>query len=393
MRNPTPQLERFSYLVEAIYDAAIMPLKWGQVVSDIADYLDAAQGFLFTPVHAPKDGGFLFSCGVAPSFYERWPRFMDQDVPGQIAQARGVFKIGGTVVTGEMLMPTANFRATSIYRNFFSHYDMAYMMGSMVFGTEEPDYLPTSFNCYRGQTGRPFSTHECQRLRLVLPHLSRALGVMHRLRDTDLRIASSRAALDRLGRGVLLVDRGGHVVFANRPASLLLAEEDGLRLQRLYGAYQCDTLQAADAGTHRAVQQAMGEASAPDIHAMRHEWRSVMVPRPTGRPPYVLHFAPLSHNNEFGLANDAPRAIVFVSETGERLGVSMQLLCSAYGLTPAEARTALSLTDGGSLQDVARRLGLSVNTLKAQLRQIYGKTETGDRVRLVRLLIALSHPT
>lgn len=58
------------------------------------------------------------------------------------------------------------------------------------------------------------------------------------------------------------------------------------------------------------------------------------------------------------------------------------------GLTPAGARAALALCNGGSIEETAAGLGISANTLKSQLRSIYQKTGVDSRARLVKLVLA-----
>lgn len=58
---------------------------------------------------------------------------------------------------------------------------------------------------------------------LLLPHISRALGVAQRLRGADLKVAACLTALDKLQAGVLLIGRNRAVSFANRAARHLLA--------------------------------------------------------------------------------------------------------------------------------------------------------------------------
>ena len=63
-----------------------------------------------------------------------------------------------------------------------------------------------------------------------------------------------------------------------------------------------------------------------------------------------------------------------------------QLLRRLYGLTPAEARVALAMLDGGSLVALRDRFAVSENTLRTQIQRVYGKTGTRGQSSLIRLL-------
>jgi DNA-binding CsgD family transcriptional regulator len=57
-----------------------------------------------------------------------------------------------------------------------------------------------------------------------------------------------------------------------------------------------------------------------------------------------------------------------------------------WALTPQEARVALEVMRGHSPQDIATRLGLSVNTVRSHLAQAYAKTETAGKAELAAAL-------
>ena len=66
------------------------------------------------------------------------------------------------------------------------------------------------------------------------------------------------------------------------------------------------------------------------------------------------------------------------------------LLMELYRLSPAEARLAVTLSEGDELAEAAQRHGISLNTAKSQLQAIYAKTGTDNRARLTRLLLSLA---
>jgi DNA-binding CsgD family transcriptional regulator len=59
-----------------------------------------------------------------------------------------------------------------------------------------------------------------------------------------------------------------------------------------------------------------------------------------------------------------------------------------YGLTEAEARTALAVTEAQGLRDLAERLGVRLSTVRTHLQHVFEKTGTHRQAELVRLLMA-----
>lgn len=86
----------------------------------------------------------------------------------------------------------------------------------------------------------------------------------------------------------------------------------------------------------------------------------------------------------------APRAIV-VARVGEPTDRHVQLLSRTFRLTPAEADIAIRLAAGQARKDIATARGVSVETLKVQLRSIYDKTGCNRESQLVRIVGLISH--
>jgi DNA-binding NarL/FixJ family response regulator len=59
-----------------------------------------------------------------------------------------------------------------------------------------------------------------------------------------------------------------------------------------------------------------------------------------------------------------------------------------YGLSPAEARLALELTSGKSLEAAASRFCITTATARTQLRRLFAKTGTGRQADLIREILS-----
>ncbi|EYD71240.1 alpha/beta fold hydrolase [Limimaricola hongkongensis] len=84
----------------------------------------------------------------------------------------------------------------------------------------------------------------------------------------------------------------------------------------------------------------------------------------------------------------APQIVVITSETGWPVALP-EMLRAAFGLTPAEIGVLRELARGAALPAIASSRGRSLDTVRAQLKSIMGKTDTRSQPELVRLVLSM----
>lgn len=383
-------IARLSKLIGQIYDAALEPARWPRVVENVVDALHSRGGLLFTPLHTVDQSGFAFPVNIEQSVMQQYAsRYQAQDVWVQASAQRELI-VSGNVFTGDELVPRKQLLATTFYREFLRPSNTSRVCFSIVFGAEAAGVPSTVLSIHRGFPSRAFSEAAKDLMRLLNPHLSRSLGIMLRLRDADLKVAATLAALDRLAGGVVLIGEQRAVVFANRAAKLALNAEDGLRLG--HAPHGKEHFAAESPDVQREIDRALDVCLDPNAIDVPHFMKTVRVDRPSGRPAYALNVSMLPPNNEFGAGPERPLAIAFLSDPAEPVRVDEEVLRRLYGLTAAECRLAGEVCSGDPLAAIATRLGLTENTVKTQLRNLFEKTGSHRQSQLVKLLLSLSTP-
>nr|WP_298720496.1 helix-turn-helix transcriptional regulator [uncultured Steroidobacter sp.] len=382
-------LERFNTLVHQIYEGATDSSAWGRIISGIAEYLDAEKGLLLTPFDAPDKGGFIFPHGIGQQHIALWKsRYLPEDLWARRIVERNLF-FEGNVILGRDIVTDEELLESTWYREFLVEMDIFQFITGIVFAWGRPDVPSTACPFYRGVNASPFEEEHRQRLRLLVPHMSRSLGVMFKLRDAQFRIAASLQALDRIRQGILLLDVTGSVCFANTMAEQILRQQDGLRLIAAAGGHR--TLGTDDPLAQPLLERALRcGISTLDGDAI-HLAQTVLIRRPSGSTSYVVQVSYLPETNPYHLGAQTPRAIVFIKDGTLLAQPEASMLQRVYGLTPAEARAALALCDGGSLDTVAAQLNIKLNTLKTHLKSIYLKTSADNRAALTKLMLSLSN--
>lgn len=223
-----------------------------------------------------------------------------------------------------------------------------------------------------------FSEHVTALVNSLLPHLRQVLRLQREVGDSIERIALRATELD--GAPLLLVAADGRVLYlAPRAESLLAGAE--LRVAR-------DRLQARDPALQARCDrllaqtlQALQPEPLPTALAARDPELEI---RRAGRAPLRVRFAPIPTSS---LWEGPVCAALHLHDAGPRAAPDLAALQRQFGLTEAEARTAIACARGLAPQAIAARDGRSVHTVRTQLKAAFRKTGVHRQTELMKLLL------
>ncbi len=188
-------------------------------------------------------------------------------------------------------------------------------------------------------------------------------------------LESATAVLNRLPMGVIMVTAEGKVLFMNEKASGYIKTGDGLMVTA------DRTCVATEPSENKALSQLLIDTLSPDTSSHNEGDFALSLSRQNKDSPLTVMVAQL------GTGKAGKGAVMFVSDPMEPVEISTETVCRLYALTPAEARLTLGLTNGRTLDDMAEEWGVSMHTVRSQLRQIFRKTETSRQSELVKLIL------
>lgn len=373
----------FSRLMHLIYEAAVHPARWPQAVAAVAASVGANKGLLFTPYLGPQDGGLVFPWNLSEADLQLWAtRYIEHDIWAAAALERGLDR-EGAVYVDEDLVPRATLEQSVFFREFLCGIGIGRLCTGFVLAGS-PGLPATALSLFRPVEAPPFSRDDQAWLRLLVPHLSRALGVMHRLDTGRLRTASLLSALDRLSFGVALLNQRQEVLHLNEAARTAIARDDGLTLN---GQGQLDTRHRRP-GTP-SLPQWMKTVQALDAHEPAHFSESFSVVRHgTAERQYALQCSPLSPSQAWATEGEAASFVVFITDPAAVQLPETTRLSQIYGFTEAQARVARTLAGGSSYKAAARQLGISEETVRSHVKEIYAKARVNRLPDLVRSLMS-----
>ena len=208
------------------------------------------------------------------------------------------------------------------------------------------------------------------------PHMAKAVELNRLTSRLNQRYNAVLSVLNKVDTGVFILLENGDVILQNNAADDLVAEQDGLFLNR-DGRIRCAT--SADTQKFAKVVRRVGAtASGTNDFA----GTSFLIERKSGKDPLLSVIAPLRDADmelEAGLAG----ALVTIVDPTRQMQVETKSLGEAYGFTKAEERLLPLLLDGLSYREIAETLGVGPETIKTQISSVMAKSGCKNRTALL----------
>jgi DNA-binding CsgD family transcriptional regulator/PAS domain-containing protein len=367
-----------SKLIADIHQAQLNPEKWRAVLEDLRVLAGASSGNLIITGLQSQAPLVLASTEIDQTAINDYHAYYHRyDI--WLAESRS--QKPGSVLRGPDIVADETFLKSTWFNDFLRQQDI----GKLLTGRLQSDRLNgDSFSLYRPWRDDEFNAAAEQFLREALPHLSSAVTVYRHLFDLEQRLAATETAFDRLPIGVVLLDRRGRLLHANRLAWEVVRTRDGLDLQ-------LSRLTAANPEEQRKLERLILSTAATGRGRMATPGGSLTISRTSLKPSYSVFIAPISDqgSEQPGILGDLqPSAIAIINNPEWMAQIPSDVLQERYGLTSAEARLAAGLAAGSSLKEASEKFGVSTGTVRTQLKQIFTKTNTHRQIDLVRLLVA-----
>ena len=228
------------------------------------------------------------------------------------------------------------------------------------------------------EDGRMFTGNHLQSMRLLAPHLDRALRLQMRLSATELQTNTVSGVLDRLTLGVILVDRAGQPAWKNRRAEEIIAHSDVLHVSSagFIGRTPADT---------RALRDLVKDAISGRTQGV------LALPRDESLRPLLLTAISLGPDAMENAADQFAWGVVFISDPERVDNPTINSLRCAFDLTYREAEMTVAIAHGHGLRAAAAKMGVALTTARSQLQQAFAKTGTRHQAELAALVRTLTY--
>lgn len=215
-------------------------------------------------------------------------------------------------------------------------------------------------------------------LQAIAPLLHRAIDARQTREAVFGQGTMALSVLDHLPRPIVVVDEQGRAVYANTASEAGEAKVAGFALS---GGLGRRTVQVGHPGDTERLLAAIGR-----VVRGRAPMEDVAV-RGRAGAPYSIRV--IRFRTEKHALAPARHAVLFVQLPSVPPVSVPALLQSLFGLSIKESSLAIAMAEGISPRAYAEQHAVSYETVRAQLKAIYGKVGVARQAELVRAVLGL----
>jgi DNA-binding CsgD family transcriptional regulator len=360
-------------LIGEIYDAVLDPGLWNAVVDKIRSRYNFEIAML-TAIRFNEPTPLVYASSNVPEVYERSVGGYNEDI---VELWGGPEKIASLMVEEPILTTDVLDKATWPANRFYQEW--AHPQGleeQVVIALSSDETMIANLALGRHYSTLPVKEDEMKALRIIAPHLRRAVLISNLLDGATSRAETFEAALSAMTSGAVIVDRDMAILHANTVARAMIDDGDPIRDNEGHLELPVELVPGQLAAAIRSAADAEAE--------MGRRGMGIPTRRRDG-VPLVIHVMPLKQRAARSGVKLSAVAAVFVSETGARVPLPIDAVSMLFELTPAEARVFELIALGSSIGQIAGALSVAQTTIKTHLASLYSKTDRHRRADLVRL--------
>jgi len=361
-------------LLPELYRCVDQPMQWVKVLDQLRDDLDVSS-VVVQVFDQSNAGGLVQNWVVRDSFslanaalHDKWVN--NADNPRMYTETTDSLAIIRDEEIFSLPSPTVE--------RFYERLKQARLGHAISLEIKSPNnqYITLiAHRKYGDKRGFSQSFDEC--FQQLAPHIQQSVALSEKFNRLSLQNAHIDQVTNHINTGMMLLTLNGRVYWGNQYATELVQCSEHIRLDDGYLTFTHSTdQQVFNAMFAKASLQ--GETS-PRLITTVGQYRlnplqllvtSVNV-RPNGRD--------LPLETVIG---------VFLSESHQGFAQLDGEIGQLYGLTPAESRLAVALANGLSLEEYSLEKGVSIGTVRIQLKSVFSKMGITRQQELVRVLWA-----
>lgn len=366
--------DELSRLTTTLFSASMGKVDWEYFLAELSSQTGDICTHMFGYDLEANINIDLAAYGYAPEHIETYNQYyaeLNAWAPGFVAHQAGV------VVDCENMCRSEELVRTEFYNDWLRPQEDIVQGGGALLFKNDTRVFALGGNIRLKDSDR-LKQRWLQTVHQLIPHMQQALEISRMLAGQKLETAIVAKEGLRRTPGLLVLSDRGRIIFANEIAQTMVSQGYPV---------SCD-IQGNLTYGHDS------EARRINANHFRHQLSSaspsfsVILPKVKRHRGYKLRFIKIDRDtqvllpfdNMFGFSSAC--AMLLIEEVSSHIGVEDQLI-GRFGFTQAEAEVALFLGEGVSTREIAEHRGVSIHTVRSQVKAAMAKLHTRRQTELV----------
>lgn len=361
-------VEHLNAVIKACYQGPLEEKLWATFMQELKKQFKARfVTLLLRPPKAGDAGVVLNALMTSEHLYNDYnQRYFSQDPFVDLPL--------GKVVTADEVLDMEQFKRTDYYQHFLQPLGVEYIIGADI---EDENGYGAGLRISRGASGGNFDEADKAFLAAIIPHLTQAIVLYCRIVHEEAKAQTYQDAFNHMEMGCIILDRDMKIISKNQAAIDLIKAHDCISIkdQQLFVGNREESRHLKQIIDDFAVLQLKGDR--PDTVAFR-----VKTSHSLAGLGFLCRALLPSATPDAG-----PALALFISDPEKPRLSKVTILEQLFGLTLSEARLALLLSNGFSLDEASEELHITRNTAKSHLSAAFAKTGVTRQPSLVQLIL------
>ncbi|MEM8651813.1 MAG: helix-turn-helix transcriptional regulator [Pseudomonadota bacterium] len=364
----TPQLDDLLNISFGLSEAVLQQNKWPDALQNMADLFNGS--FATFELIDKKTGQHLQH--QDSSDMEIQQEYLGYYMPKNPRIAFGNQADTPRVLHDNLFISERNMKRNEFYVDFLQPYDLRYFLSYKAYDT--PDVIGV-FTIQRGINSGPADKFELLAMEKLSSTLSNIANLQINHSETLGHLYNLENMFATLSDGVVFLDSTGMIIDMNELAVTMLSGVDGLTISN--GKPGC-----TNPLSHKRLGNLISNIA--DENAIAAE-RSLLVPRSSGLPPYKISAQPIA-NADLPLGRNHACTLLIIQDPASTNAIEIETLMDCFGFTNAEAKVALEIANGQSVQEIAHATATSLATIRTHMQRIMQKMSINRQSEIVRII-------
>ena len=369
--SPSLSFDQFQEIISCIYDAALDPDQWKNVIEKMAITFKAEQGYIRIINTKSSHVQHVYAHNKDTQWEQPYKDYYIHKDPW----FNNILKGKKTVIScTHHHLSNKEYEALEFHRDLVIPQKTHYGIGGKI---HIENNIESFLGFNRDKKRQGFEDEYLEALQQFVPHIQKSLLINERTRNIDLKQNLLSDTLNQINSPLLLVDKNGGILFINSQAEQFIEQQTSIKIKNNH-------LIISSAIDHNNLIKLIHQAT--DTCSSLQQGGAMYFTDPITQSHVSILATPINPDMTHIDTQSNENILLILSSNQHHELLPSELLAALYNLSPSEARLAAHICKGLTLDETSDKLNLSKNTLKSQLRSCFTKTGVSRQAELIRLI-------